>query len=122
MSESLTIVLCVGLIVCSIVFIASWTTHLSMMGSERGPKYLIRFGEFLKLFKEHEWERKEYRDSFFGVGESYEHYRDNYIHASIIRFDGKNRFFLPLGWALFLMWSLKNRKPKTNRFIWRAPE
>lgn len=82
-----------------------WYIHISMNKEERGHYGYASFMCFLKEYKKRTWFRDaEYRRSHFC-----ESHDDGYIHASIIRFGGKQMIMTYWSYYPYSFWILLNR-------------
>jgi hypothetical protein len=105
-------------IVFSCVF---WTTHIGMVKENVNEYGYANFKTFLNEFNKYDWVRQDHWEySYFGTGDEYNKY---YIHADIIKFNGKGMILYPHSYIQFKIWSYKNRIIKTthNKKLWDSP-
>jgi hypothetical protein len=85
------------------------------------------FDTFLRYFNRVSWERdSSFPESFFQKERDklpYAEYKKNYIHASIILFDGKGMILDPISYYKFLRWTKEHTaildKPVKNPSLWK---
>ena len=112
----------IGIIILVILFVAELTcylTHLDMVQSEDKELAWGSFKDFKKMFCKRTWERHgRHKTSWFQPYNSLE-YKNWYVHADIIIFDGIGMKLYPWSYIAFQIWSLKGRnKTVTDKHIY----
>lgn len=125
MFETLLIVLLALALILFFYLGCYWSTHVDMNLDEHLPYDFVTFKTFMKEFEKYkddpnlqkyEWNGK----SIFlrGVGEYIV-----YLHANIVKFNGKCMIFYPLDYIKYCLWMKKfNKKPKKRyrvKGLWR---
>lgn len=88
-------------IILAINWIVDWTTHISMCLDEQ---CLWGWGNFEKFIDQYGMHNGWYIDRFWPKSIFSRSGNDWYIHASIIKFNGKCMILGPLSWVLFKIW------------------
>lgn len=87
------------------IWLIYWSVHISQNKSERCPYGWGNFTKFLKQFNKYDkWITKGWSTSLFGKGDDYYKY---YIHADIIKFNGKCMILDPVSYLKFKLF-MKN--------------
>lgn len=109
-------ILFVIIFICFVCAYASYTTHIHMNKKENLPYDYVNFKTFIREFDKYRYslglERRENGESIFLKG-------DNdyvlYLHASIVKINGKCMIFYPIDWFRYCIWIKKFNKSKGNR-------
>jgi len=101
------IVFAVALVVLVDMYI-NWSVHRDMVKSSANEWGKGNFDNFRTEFNKRKWERnKLFPYSWFDQSNIL--YDQNYIHASIIKFDGKGMILDFISYNKFRNWSRKNK-------------
>lgn len=102
--------------ICFICAYTSYVTHIHMNKKEKLPYDYVSFKTFIREFNKYKYnprlERRENNNSIILK-------KDNdyvlYLHASIVKIDGKCMIFYPVDWFRYCIWIKRFNKPKGNR-------
>lgn len=102
--------------VCFVCAFASYMTHIDMNKGQNLPYDYVSFNTFIREFDKYRYslglEHMENGESIFLKG-------DNgyvlYLHASIVKINGKCMIFYPIDWFRYCIWIKRFNKPKGNR-------
>lgn len=107
------------------VYLGYWAIHVSMNKDEKLPYDFVTFKTFLKEFEKYkdDTDLQKYEHD----GKSIFLMRDReyivYLHANIVKFNGKCMIFYPIDYIKYCLWMKKfNKKPKVNyrvKGIWQ---
>lgn len=84
------------------------------------PYDFVNFDTFIKEFKKYEND-EELEIGWGGSSIFLRKFVDNkyqeivYLHASIVKFNGRCMIFYPIDWFRYCAWMKKHNKPKSNR-------
>ena len=119
----LIIMYCFASVLIISPIIIPWTVHLSMNKSQHLPTGWGNYKKFLDQFYNYnQWETHEgNKNSFFAV--SYPDYKNYYIHAGIIKFNGRCMNLDLISYYRFKIWVRKewnrrNTKQVIGKVVW----
>ena len=103
------------IVVMSIYFYVSYTTHIEMNKGRNMPYKFCRMKDFLELYKKYEKNEDIKYDSHFYSIFLQKHWNNIlYLHASIVMVEGNCLIFHPIDWLLYNYWIRKEVKKHSS--------
>lgn len=111
-------------IVPTVLFLASYTTHIEMNINQNKPYGYVTFERFIKEFNKYKNDSRlkydyDYKSIFLRYYND-EHVCHNYVylHASIVMFEDKCMIFYPIDWFKYCWWMKKQFKHNKINRLW----
>lgn len=101
---------------CLVCVFSSYATHIYMNKKENVPYDYVNFKTFSREFNKYKYSLGlEYNENgesiFLKINNDY----ILYLHASIVKINGKCMIFYPIDWFKYCIWIKQFNKSKTNR-------